>query len=207
MTRKFSLPILLILLVACDSERKADEAWVKPASESMTCEDYATVELDSVALNNGVLTNNVWNKHAAGDKPWEQCLVRRQNQQSENGFEYGWYWQWPRGKRAVYGQPQIKLGISPWAPAPHTDFRFPAQISQLNKLRVSIDTQTSASGNFNVVTTAWLTNAPMTGIEPRPDIITTEVMVWTYASEGQFTPAGKHIDTILVDGQSWELWH
>jgi len=41
-------------------------------STSVICDNYAKVETKL-----GILTNNVWNKQAAGNSKWSQCIEKR----------------------------------------------------------------------------------------------------------------------------------
>jgi phage I-like protein len=53
-------------------KRPGTAATAKPDLTTVTCDDYATIKTE-----HGILTNNVWNKHAAGDNKWRQCIEER----------------------------------------------------------------------------------------------------------------------------------
>lgn len=167
-------------------------------SITVTCDDYATVKAEL-----GILTNNVWNKRAAGNKKWSQCIVKKNKGDSTI---YGWSWSWPKGKRAIYGYPQIKVGSSPWDPEPKFDNRFPMAIAQLEKLTISIDVETNSTGDYNLATSLWLIRKPNPDSQPNPSIIGAEIMVWTYATKGQFNPAGRKYAEVTLAGEQWEVW-
>ena len=188
---------LLGLLNACAKQEQAT-AWVKPTTSSLGCEDYQTHAIDQ-----GVLYNNVWNKQADTTGQGIQCLESRE---SDGVTEFGWSWHWPKTQRAVFGYPQIKLGTSPWAPLPAGDARFPVQISQLNKLRLAFAVDTNSDGDFNLATSLWLLREPLTSDKAEPEKIAAEVMLWTYATQGQFSPAGKKLGEFQLENQAWELW-
>jgi hypothetical protein len=95
----------LLILAGCDTREPVASAWQKPASVTLGCEDY-----QQIALASGILYNNVWNKHADTTGTGTQCLESRE---VDGVMEYGWSWNWPRGKRVIYGYPQIKTGSSP----------------------------------------------------------------------------------------------
>jgi hypothetical protein len=185
--------------IAETSNKSGTNAWTKPSSIPVTCDDYGTIQ-----TKQGILTNNVWNKKAAGHKKWSQCIVKKMEGDS---IVYGWSWSWPKGKRVIYGYPQIKVGASPWAPEPKFDDRFPMDLSQLEQLDVSIDVETSSNGNYNLATSMWLIREPNPSSQPNQSIIAAEVMFWTYATEGQFNPAGRKYGEVTVAGESWEIWY
>ncbi len=195
---RISLTIVLLTLMACNGGQSKAPGWVKPPSTVLGCDDYR-----SITIENAVLYNNVWNKHADQSGTGTQCLETREI----NGTrQYGWSWSWPAGKRTVYGYPQIKAGSSPWAPEPSADARFPAQISQLNTLRLSYDLEIMTNATHNVATTMWLIKEPLQRDKPNPSFIAAEVMVWTYSTKGHFDPAGKRVTNIQFGGGTWEVW-
>ncbi|WP_226648665.1 hypothetical protein [Microbulbifer variabilis] len=110
---RFLLMIAFVFLVACERGISEMDVWVKPNSITITCENYSTISTDQ-----GVLTNNVWNKDAARGDDWNQCLEKRL---VDGEYQYGWSWSWPSGRKVIYSQPQIKIGSSPWMPEPKFD--------------------------------------------------------------------------------------
>lgn len=191
--------ILAIIFLAAACSSAPDDSWIKPeSSTTLGCEDYL-----AIPTQQGILYNNVWNKHAAKVGEWSQCLEKR----THNGIEQlGWSWRWPMGKRVIYAYPQIKLGASPWAPEPRMDERFPAQIALLQTFELSYDVESSTNGEHNLAASMWLTKEPVTSSTPNPAAITTEIMIWTFSTKGHFNPAGKKIQEIPIDGITWELW-
>lgn len=188
----------LLILAACDTNDPAASAWQKPASVTLGCEDY-----QQITLAQGILYNNVWNKHADTTGTGTQCLESRE---IDGAMEYGWSWDWPRGKRVIYGYPQIKTGTSPWAPNPDFDPRFPAKIASLKEMTLTFATETSTDGIHNLAASMWLTTEPMIATEPDASVIATEIMIWTYATKGHFNPAGKKVAEISLDEHTWEVW-
>mgnify|MGYP003858928277 CR=1 FL=1 len=182
----------VIILSACSSKTP------EPPSTVLGCEDY-----QSIAVETGILYNNVWNKHADKSGNGIQCLKSRE----VNGIiQHGWSWSWPKGKRVVYGYPQIKTGSSPWDPSPHFDDRFPAKISSLKELKLNFDVETITNGTHNLAASMWLTKEPIRRDEPNPSAVAAEVMIWTYSTEEHFNPAGKKSAEIEVNGSVWEVW-
>ncbi|MCI4643758.1 MAG: hypothetical protein MRY64_03130 [Hyphomonadaceae bacterium] len=164
-----------------------------PGADILDCEDYASVPTET-----GILYNNVWNKHAAGDQPFRQCLI----QETGGQLRMGWLWDWPSRPRAVFGQPQIKIGASPWAPEPAFGTDLPAQLSRLNTLNLRHRVSIYSDGNYNLVTTLWLGDGPV----PTQNAIRAEVMIWTLATPGQFNPGGRRIGQVESGGETWQVW-
>lgn len=193
-----TLFIVAICFCSCQAKHSKIINSIKPESITVTCEEYASIETEF-----GVVNNNLWNKHAAEEDNWNQCLEQRG---VENLVQYGWSWSWPRSRRVVYAYPQIKVGSSPWAPEPKFDDRFPLRITELQELRLSHSLEIYADGDYNVAATMWLTREPYKGKEPKPSIIAAEVMIWTYATENHFDPAGSKYGELEIDNKTWEVW-
>jgi len=173
----------------------------------VSCGDYATQSMDL-----GLLVNNVWNKHAAAKAPegsTRQCIVK---QQRGNKHVYGWLWSWPTSPRAVFAQPQIKLGASPWDPRVSFGEDFPIQVKKVESATLSHHLNIVSNGNYNVATTMWLTDVPIDSsselsLDQRKQAIAAEFMVWTYYTPGQFKPGGKKLGTAIIGGLEWEYWY
>jgi len=185
-------------LLSCKQKSSTSDSWVKPASITLNCDEYFSLETEL-----GVLNNNVWNKTAAETDAWSQCLEKRM---IDSTLQFGWSWSWPTHRRVIYAYPQIKVGSSPWLPEPKFDSRFPLKISKLNELTISYDVEISASGNYNLATTMWLVNASHTGNVPNPNSIAAEIMIWTFATENHFDPAGKKQGEFHNSDRTWEVW-
>ncbi len=188
---------LVSSLLSCQS-KQAPPIWVKPETTTIACDDYYSLKTEL-----GIFNNNVWNKHAAEKDAVSQCLEQREIDQAT---QYGWSWSWPEGRRVIYAYPQVKVGSSPWAPEPRFDDRFPLQLSTLKELRVHHDLEIDAVGEYNVATTLWLTREAHQGNKPELSNIVAEVMIWTFATEGHFNPAGSKVGELIVEGKVWEVW-
>lgn len=188
----------MLFLLSCSNDDPELSGWIKPVSETLGCDDYQSITVES-----GILYNNVWNKHADKGGKGVQCLESRE---VDGVIQYGWSWSWPSGQRVVYAYPQIKAGYSPWAPAPGFDDRFPAKISSLQTLALAFDVETVANGNHNVAASMWLTTEPVNEGEPNPSVIAAEVMIWTYSTKGHFNPAGKKFADMKIAENTWEVW-
>ncbi|AWF82276.1 glycoside hydrolase family 12 [Microbulbifer sp. A4B17] len=173
--------------------------WIKPETITISCKDYY-----SVPTKFGVLSNNVWNKHAAKDDPWSQCLEKRH---VDGELQFGWSWSWPYGREVIYAQPQIKVGSSPWAPEPKFDDSFPLKISSLTELDIFHHTESMSNGNHNTTTTMWLISEAYRGGEQNRSVIAAEIMIWTYFTEGHFSPAGRKRGELSINGTVWEIWY
>ena len=178
-----------------------------PEHQVISCEDYATE-----TTNLGLLVNNVWNKHAAANQATEntrQCIVK---QQRDMGFVYGWLWDWPRSPRAVFAQPQLKLGASPWDPTRSFGNDFPIPVAEVKSAGLSHRLSVISNGNYNVATTMWFTDTPIDSrselsLDQRRQAIVAELMIWTYYTADQFKPGGKKLYTATIGGLEWEYWY
>jgi len=190
--------LALLLLSSCNNE-----AWVKPDSITLGCSDYL-----SILSSEGTLYNNVWNKKAANDYEWSQCIEKKMANKSEI---YGWSWNWPLNKwpisnNNIYAYPQIKRGVSPWDPKPTVNKQFPLKISELKSLTISHDVYVNTNGQHNLATSMWLVNSPNISEESSKSLIMAELMIWTYSTQEHFNPAGKKYGTFTSTESSWEVW-
>lgn len=188
--------IFVILLSACSDE---NSQWLKPDSDTLGCEDYQTI-----VIGQGVLTNNVWNKQAANNQTYSQCLESRQ----VNGrLQYGWSWDWPQRRtpntqRAVFGQPQIKIGQSPWTPDLPFGEDLPLPLKKLKALNVNSELEVSTSGDHNVALTMWFVDST----DNSKESIRLELMIWTYYTPNQFDPGGSKQGEFKHKEIMWEYW-
>ncbi len=186
-----------LALSSCEKDVAGKAAWEKPVTQTISCGDYF-----SEITSNGVLYNNVWNKHAAQNFAWAQCLEKNPS----NGL-YGWSWVWPINKNSIiYAYPQIKFGTSPWAPTPHLDSEFPLKNSLVHSLVVEHEVEVMGDSEHNVATSLWLTNTGEIGKDPNPSTVLAELMIWSYTTPNHMNPAGSHIDNYEVGNQTWEVW-
>lgn len=185
--------ICLATLTACAPSSHDVSQTELPPTTDVECGDFASQVADA-----GVVYNNVWNKAAAEGYSSEQCII----QEARQGGRLGWRWSWPREKRAVFGQPQIKIGASPWDPEPKFGTTLPMRVNAIRTLRVNHSLAIASEGDFNIVTTSWLGE----GKQPGREAIRAEVMIWTYATPGQFPPAGQLRETTEIAGDTWDVW-
>ncbi len=183
MNLKLLIFILALLLLSCQNKDRDAAMWVKPESTTIHCGEYYNVNTEL-----GIINNNVWNKHAAEEDTWSQCLEKRV---VGGEIQFGWSWSWPSNRRVIYAYPQIKVGASPWVPEPKFDHSFPLKILDLKALDISHEIEVSTNGDHNTATTMWLVKEPYKGKQVNSSIIAAEVMIWTYATKGHFNPAGK----------------
>ncbi len=182
---------------ACSAGSGNTDTWVKPPSETETCEAWAEIRHGSA-----VYFNNVWNVQAAGDFAWKQCIERDPADPERLGFS----WHWPDYGSDIYSQPQVKIGVSPWLPLPKLDDRFPVAIADLDTMTVATGVAVEARGEYNIVTTLWLTDTGEIGDEPQPGSIVAEAMFWTDATDGLIDPAGSKVGTVRHGGRDWDIW-
>ncbi len=188
-----------VLIAACNGAAEPGQMKSAPISENaaaLICGDNAQVDSDI-----GRLTNNVWNKQAIGDAPYKQCIVARE---SANGKEYGWAWSWPMDSNTVVAYPETVIGWKPWAGGVSTDKRLPIRIDAIETLRLSYDIETDSNATHNLATSIWLTRSGKTGLFPRPDDISTELMIWT--DDTGFSPGGEYVGDVTIDDLGFEIW-
>ncbi len=149
----------------------------------------------------GQLHNNVWNSTAAGSFAWRQCLVQRQVGSST---QYGWTWVWPDPGVTVYAYPEIGVGKSAYWGGPQGDSRFPVQISAVDRMIVSYDVETVATGSRNLAAEMWITSTKIT--QPDPSAIATEFMIWSETVPAKRTPSGSKRADVTIDDVAWEVW-
>lgn len=169
-----------------------------PVVSTLSCAADASV---TTAL--GRLHNNTWNRAAVGSQAWRQCLQRRVQAGST---ELGWTWQWPEGDTGVLAYPSLVIGAKPWEAGPGNDARFPVPIARIGSLRLRYTLDTTASGRSNLATSLWLINTPTVGSPPVTTAITTELMVWTRASGGDWTGGTQPFAEVTLGGRRWLVY-
>lgn len=183
-------------LGACKNENTHTITWEKPETQTISCDDYF-----SEIVPNGVLYNNVWNKGAAKSFSWSQCLEK-----SLSTDLFGWSWVWPAKSNVIFAYPQVKLGVSPWAPQPTLNSEFPLDITNVRSLIVEHELEVQGNSEHNVATSLWLTDTNNIGEKPNPDAIIAELMIWSYATPNHMSPAGVHKGDFEAGSQIWEVW-
>lgn len=155
----------------------------------------------SVPTPLGRIANNVWNRQAAGEHPFRQCILVRD---TPEGDEYGWSWEGLPVGDTLISFPQVVLGWKPWDGGASSHPELPVRIADLAGLRLSYDVRTRAFGKYNLATTLWLTRSGAEGEAPDPMDITADVMIW---SEGSgFDPFGTRVGNVTIDGTELEVW-
>ena len=183
-------------LLACKKESTNEIIWKKPETKTINCDDYF-----SESTPNGIFYNNVWNKNAAKSFSWNQCIEKNLS----TGL-FGWSWAWPTKSDVIFSYPQIKLGISPWAPHPKLNPEFPLESTNVRSLVVEHELEIQGNSQHNVATSLWLTNTKEIGENPNPSIIIAELMIWSYATPAHMNPAGTYKGDFEAGNQIWEVW-
>ena len=197
MQHLISYSAILLIMTALNSCQKPPKTWIKPETITLACDNY-----QSIKTGNGIFYNNVWNYKAAKNFSWKQCI----EQKKDDKEILGWSWKWPHHGSQIFSYPQIKIGTSPWDPLPKFDDRFPIAIYSLSSLNIQHDLDISTNGNHNVATSLWLVDTADIGDTVNREAIKAEVMIWTYATSGHISPAGKKIDDIIHNGQKYSVW-
>lgn len=150
----------------------------------------------------GRLTNNVWNKQAVNGAPYEQCLLVRGGEQSE---QYGWSWDWPADSDVVLAFPEVVFGWKPWNGGRSSTVGLPAALDDLAALRLAYDAEIDAQGRQIFSIAVWLTGTGATSVEPNSADITADVNIWLDGSA--FEPSGQRIAETNIDGSAYGIWH
>lgn len=158
----------------------------------------------SVDTAQGLLESNAWNSQAAGSRVWQQCLLQR----TVNGQpQYGWSWQWPTDLDTVVAYPRLVRGANPWVSGPGNDSRFPRRVGDIQRLLLSHDVDTSATGMYSLAWSMWLINTPSVASPPDEAAITTELMVWAgAASAAGFTADAVPLAQVRLGGIDWQVY-
>lgn len=191
----FLVPFLLFL-VACGGGGGSSSGESQLVTKALGCTDWL-----SVSTPVGRLSNNVWNKQAAGSFNSTQCLEQRV---AGGSLEYGWSWNWPANSNTIFAYPEIIVGAKPWEPGPGNDARFPRQVSATNRLLVSYDAEVTTTGVYNLAASIWLINTPSVANPPVTSNVVTEMMIWTRSTT--FNPGGSYRANVVIDGVEWEVW-
>lgn len=170
-----------------------------PVVTTLTCKAN-----ESVTTAAGRLFNNTWNSAAVGTKPWTQCL--RQSVQA-GVTDIGWNWDWPTDATGVLAYPGLVIGSKPWEDgSAGNDARFPVAVASVASLRLRYTLQTQSTGMNNLSTSMWLINTPKVATPFDQNAITTEVMVWTRASGGDWVAGRQPIATVTIGGRAWTVY-
>jgi hypothetical protein len=193
--RTFLFLVPFLFLLACGGGgSSSDEPQL--VTKTLGCTDWLSVNTPI-----GRLSNNVWNKQAAGSFKPTQCLEQRV---AGSSLEYGWSWNWPANSNAIFAYPEIIVGAKPWEPGPGNDARFPRQVSATNRLLVSYDAEVNTTGAHNLAASIWLINTPTVSNPQDTSNIVTEMMIWTWSTT--FNPGGTHRANVVIDDVEWQVW-
>lgn len=168
-----------------------------PAPASLTCIDwgYYTMPL-------GRLSNNVWNRQAAGTSPYTQCLTAQGPLSSK---QFGWSWNWPTTTSTVLAYPEVIIGWKVWEGGLSNYSPLPKKISSLTRFDWNYSVTVNTSGKHNLATDIWLTHSGVTSLGPNIPDVTTEIMIWTDGYD--WNPGQTMAGTIVVNGITFEVWY
>jgi hypothetical protein len=150
----------------------------------------------------GRFTNNVWNKQAAGQAPYRQCIRSRK---AAAGQEFGWSWEWPARGTAFVSFPAVVMGWKPWNGGTSTRPELPVRADEIRVMRLSYTIQTSARGRHNLAAAIWLTRTGKTQRDANPTDISADINIWTDGFE--MNPTGKQLGNVTIGGTAFEVWN
>lgn len=144
---------------------------------------------------------NPWGQSKTQSR-FEQRFVERRH---DGRRQHGWYWYWPGLDRTVFAYPEVLIGWKPWSGGATTDTRLPIQVADAQALVVDYAVETRATGSYNLAISTWLSDVHAASSLARPELITTEIMVWPDYSPGA-TPPGRFMGEAALAGSPYELW-
>ena len=190
------LGCITVLLSACGGGSGPVQPALTASPVNLTCVDYA-----QVSTNIGTLTNNVWNRQAAGSFAYSQCLTARNRNTSP---QYGWSWSWPTNSGSVFSYPEVVLGWKPWNGGQTTVPSLPIRVNAINNFSWSYAVEVHTTGIHDIATSMWLTSNGATSNNVDTSHLTTEFMIW---SDGYaFSPAGNMVGQVGINGVNYEVW-
>ena len=166
---------LWIGLGACSAATSAD--W--------RCDDNVEIALDEL-----LVSNNVWNKGAVRD--YEQCIAARPG-------PIRWKWRWPGGDLMPEAYPEIVFGHHPWRDASTTP-RLPVRVREVDELTVDYSVSVDGDGIFNLAFQLWLVDR----LPPTPEAARAELMVWV-VNRGM-TPAGEWTGELAAGSARFDVF-
>jgi len=185
--------ILISLLWICiecgENDEKSGFTEVPIEIDTVICADWGNVIFDEY-----ILENNVWGKGNITN--YLQCIFY--DNTGEN-IELGWEWTWPSSGNNVKAYPEIVFGHKPWSPTSTTP-SLPLVISDVQSINITLDSDMTASGSYNLAYDIWITTTHV----PSENVISREIMIWL--ANSQLMPAGEKIETVIIDEMAFDLY-
>ncbi len=192
-----SLVSIVLACAGCDNRMGTPDSAASAREKQLSCADF-----DRIHAPIGRLTNNVWNKQAIGDAPYEQCLLERRSRQ---GTQYGWSWRWPADNDVGLAFPAVVFGWKPWDGGRSNKADLPASIERLRALRLTYDAEIQAQGRQVFSIAMWLTRSGATSQEADSSDVAADVNIWLDGAE--FDPSGQRLAETVIDASAYEIWH
>lgn len=187
---------MLLATAFCGGCQQSAPAAPAQGVRTLGCDDAYSIDTPL-----GRIANNAWNRPAAGEYPFEQCILVRD---ASGGAEYGWSWDAPPAGDTLVSFPQVVLGWKPWNGGTSSHSGLPVRIADLASLRLTYTLETRATGKYNQATTLWVTRTGAVGEAPDPADIAADVMIW---SDGfAFDPFGMRVGHVNIDGADFDIW-
>jgi len=118
---------------------------------------------------------------------------------TEEQNEFGWEWTWPSLGNNVKAYPEIIFGHKPWS-STSTTHSLPLKISDVQSVNITLDSDLTATGSYNLAYDIWLTSTNI----PSENVISAEIMIWL--TNSQLMPAGEKFETVIIDEMSYDLY-
>jgi hypothetical protein len=175
--------------------------WLNARAEPAAAADLGCGDNYTVSTSVGRLSNNVWNKQAAGTFAYRQCIRARG---PESARQYGWSWHAPDEGNTFIAFPETVFGWKPWDGGVSNHAKLPVRIDAIGAATWKYEVETKATGKHSLATSMWITRTGKAAAEPNPLDITTDFSIWTDGFG--FPPFGTQVDQTTIDGVEFEIW-
>jgi len=152
---------------------------------------------ETIAVNELVLENNLWNASNLPLGSYSQCVYNYIN--GSNSF-FGWQWAFPDDAYGVNAFPQVIYGWKPWSQK-STTIELPKKISEISKLKVTYDAEVYRNnGDYNLAFDNWINASSSI----TPGNIQFEFMIWEETNN--LIPFGDYVDTVTTTNGVYEFY-
>ncbi|KML66625.1 GH12 family glycosyl hydrolase domain-containing protein [Pectobacterium peruviense] len=151
-------------------------------------------EADKLHFENNkyYLFNNVWGKDEI--EGWQQTIFYN------SPISMGWNWHWPSSTHSVKAYPSLVSGWH-WTAGYTSNSGLPIQLSSNKSITSNVTYSINATGTYNAAYDIWFHTTDKASWDSSP---TDELMIWL--NDTNAGPAGDYIETVFLDGSSWNVF-
>lgn len=195
-------PVLLAIFFECNNSDSIDSDTITEEPDysrlifeeftANSCDHFSTIDINDIKVE-----NNVWNAGALTSDSFSQCIYSYE----DNDISLmGWQWQYPNDAFGVNAYPQLIYGWKPWQPESTTQ-ELPKQISDLSRLKITYDTETTRNnGDYNLAFDNWIN----TTSDITPQNISYEFMIWEDANN--LVPFGDFQENVITTNGTYKFY-